>query len=55
MADSPAAAGSDQCVNFVNKQNHLTLRIYYFFDYRLQSLLKLPFVFGPSHQQTHIK
>ena len=42
-------------MEFVNKQDDLSVTLLYFLQHRLQTLLKLTPVLGAGHQGPHIK
>ena len=48
-------AGADQVMNFINKQNDLTLRLFDFIQNGFQSFLKFAAVFRAGDQRSHIQ
>ena len=48
-------AGSDQCVNFIDKQDNLAVALHHFLYDSLQPFLELALIFRTCYQCTHIK
>ena len=50
-----ALTGTYQCMNFIDKQDYVAIRLCNLIHYGLKSLLKFTFILGACHQCTHIE
>ena len=50
-----AFSGTHQCVDFIDEEDDVPLRLLHLIDNRLQTFLKFAFIFGTCHERTHIQ
>ena len=50
-----ALAGTDQCMDLIDKKNDFPIRFSHFIDYGFQTFFKFTFIFGSGNQSPHIQ